>query len=262
MVKISIITINYNNAEGLERTMDSVVSQTYPNIEYLIIDGGSSDGSVNVIKKHATKVAYWVSERDRGIYHAMNKGIAKASGDYLLFLNSGDILYDESIVDKVVLLQKDEDVIYGHLMFENGTHRRVDVLPRTLSFGFFVEYSLPHPASFIKKKVFEKVGLYDEMLKIVSDWKFFMDAIVKNNSSYKKVDLVVSIFNEEGISSNPENEKLIQKERHEVLTKEYGAILIQECKKNYKLVSNIKLSRLIGLIRKIGFLPHLDLDNG
>src|SRR5215213_3812369 len=100
MPQFSIISINLNNAEGLQKTFDSVFNQTFTDFEYIIIDGGSSDGSEEIIKENADKFSYWVSEKDDGIYDAMNKGIAKATGDYLLFLNSGDHLLDSSILQK------------------------------------------------------------------------------------------------------------------------------------------------------------------
>ena len=89
-MKYSIITINYNHIEGLKRTIDSVISQTSSNYEYIIIDGGSTDGSVNIIKEYKEHLVYWISEKDNGVYHAMNKGVAQAQGDYCIFMNSGD----------------------------------------------------------------------------------------------------------------------------------------------------------------------------
>ncbi|MFT4805390.1 MAG: glycosyltransferase involved in cell wall biosynthesis, partial [Psychroserpens sp.] len=101
-MKLSIITINFNNAVGLKKTIESVVNQTSNDFEYIVIDGGSNDGSVDVIKEYEAKVSYWVSEVDKGIYHAMNKGILLAKGDYLEFLNSGDILVNETVIQKII----------------------------------------------------------------------------------------------------------------------------------------------------------------
>ena len=111
--KLSIITINLNNAAGLRKTIESVVNQTFTDYEYLIIDGGSTDGSVEVIKEFADKITYWVSEPDKGIYNAMNKGILKARGEYLQFLNSGDWLVDNEVLFRVFSLNHFEDILYG-----------------------------------------------------------------------------------------------------------------------------------------------------
>ena len=99
--KLSIITVNLNNKAGLQKTIESVFSQTFTDYEYLVIDGGSEDGSKELIKKYENKFVYWVSEKDKGIFNAMNKGILKASGEYLLFLNSGDYFYDSAVLDDV-----------------------------------------------------------------------------------------------------------------------------------------------------------------
>ena len=120
MTKLSIITINYNNADGLQKTIKSVISQTFKNFEYIIIDGHSSDKSIDVIKENENYFAYWCSEKDRGIYDAQNKGIQKAKGDYLLFLNSGDCLENEKVLEKVFALTPKEDLLYGELIFDFG----------------------------------------------------------------------------------------------------------------------------------------------
>jgi glycosyltransferase involved in cell wall biosynthesis len=120
LTKLSIITINYNNADGLQKTIKSVISQTFKNFEYIIIDGHSSDKSIDVIKENENYFAYWCSEKDRGIYDAQNKGIQKAKGDYLLFLNSGDCLENEKVLEKVFALTPKEDLLYGELIFDFG----------------------------------------------------------------------------------------------------------------------------------------------
>ena len=110
-MKYSIITINYNNADGLRRTIESVVSQTYADYEYLIIDGGSTDGSVNAIKEYEDKISYWVSEKDGGIYNAMNKGVKVAHGEYLIFMNSGDVFYNDRVIERIESSQRTDDII-------------------------------------------------------------------------------------------------------------------------------------------------------
>ena len=113
-MKFSIITINYNNVEGLRNTIKSVVNQTYTDYEFIIIDGGSTDGSVEVIKEYANIITYWVSEPDKGIYNAMNKGIEVANGEYLNFMNSGDCFYNNDVLQKVADYHLEKDMIVGH----------------------------------------------------------------------------------------------------------------------------------------------------
>ena len=121
MPKLSIITINLNNAEGLRKTIPSVISQTYCDFEYIVIDGGSTDGSVDVIKKYADKLSYWVSEPDAGIYNAMNKGIRKAGGEYCQFLNSGDWLVAPDVTERMAKDMPDCAICYGNMItIQNG----------------------------------------------------------------------------------------------------------------------------------------------
>lgn len=127
----SIITINYNDKSGLRRTIESVASQTYVDYEYIIIDGGSTDGSVDVIKEFASDIDCWVSEKDRGIYHAMNKGVLQAHGDYCLFLNSGDAFYDKSVLEHIAEKGLKEDIIVGKLV--SFTNDYLLTLPQDLS---------------------------------------------------------------------------------------------------------------------------------
>lgn len=217
-MKLSIVTINYNNKEGLRKTIESVVRQTCSNIEYIIIDGGSADGSVDVIKKYEDVISYWVSEPDKGIYNAMNKGVSKATGDYLLFLNSGDYLISPSIIDEIWNeLLSNEDVIFGLLKtYPSNRIGYTDVhLPLTM-LDFFERSPIPHPASFIKRNLFQEMK-YDETLKIVSDWKFFLQAVVFKGCSCKKIEIIITSFEDEGLSSS--NIECCNNERIDVLKK-------------------------------------------
>lgn len=217
---ISIITINYNDQEGLKKTMTSVFDQTFKSIEYIIIDGGSTDGSKEYIEAHQDSLAYWVSELDTGIYNAMNKGIDKATGEYLLFLNAGDWLYTKDALANFVnkmILNPNMDIYYGNINIVDKTEW-IKEYPKDLSFSYFVKHALPHPASLIRKNCFEN-NYYDESLKIISDWKFFVIGICKYNFTYENVEVVLSSFVLDGISST--NPELVQKEREIVLTKDF-----------------------------------------
>ena len=222
-MKISIITINLNNAEGLKKTISSVYAQSYPDIEYILIDGGSTDESLAIIKDSADNLNYWISEKDGGMYQAMNKGIAKSSGDYLLFLNSGDTLTNSESIKSAIGLFNKEDILYGNInIVFNDQIVRTETYPDALNFNYFIEGAIPHQGMFIKKSVFTRIGLYDENLKICSDWKFQLDAICKFKCSYKHIDLIIADFSGNGISSDEGNQTLIQKEKQSVLINDYS----------------------------------------
>lgn len=201
MIKVSVITINYNNAEGLRKTIKSVAEQTFREYEYIVIDGGSDDGSKEIIAEHQNQLSYWCSEKDSGIYNAMNKGILKAKGDYLLFLNSGDCLHNSAVLEEVSGWLSGDDIIYGDLMYVgDGSVPTVYTYPDVLNIDYFLEHSLGHPASFIKRELF-KDCLYAESLKIVSDWEFFVKKIVLEEVSYKHIAKTITDFDMGGISS-------------------------------------------------------------
>ena len=201
-MKLSVITINYNNCDGLRKTIESVVNQTCRDFEYIIIDGGSTDGSVDVIKQYADKIDYWVSEPDKGIYNAMNKGIAVAHGEYLNFMNSGDCFYDCSSIAEFLNLQANEDIVFGN-MVDSYTGKQMGCISSdNITAADFLNASLPHQASFIRRILFEKYGLYDEKYKIASDWKFFLYVIVFMNVSLRHIDKNFATFENSGISTS------------------------------------------------------------
>lgn len=214
---LSIITINYNDKEGLARTMNSVLSQTYTDFEYIVIDGGSNDGSKTIIEQHQDQLGYWVSEPDSGIYNAMNKGIAKANGEYILFLNSGDVLIDDTIIKYVcTAVLKGQAIYYGDLLYGTVANHTLKRYPNTLSFNYFFKGGyLPHPSSFIKRNLFERIGLYNENYQIISDWSFFVKAICKYNVGYTHFDKAVSYYDVNGISANPNHRGLKLKEKQD-----------------------------------------------
>jgi glycosyltransferase involved in cell wall biosynthesis len=200
-MKLSIITINKDNAPGLEKTIQSVVCQTYKDFEYIVIDGASSDGSVELIKKFADKMTYWVSEPDTGIYNAMNKGIRKAQGEYCLFLDSGDLLINSNTLEKVFEEIKncpESDIYYSDSANQNNT---IISLPKVLSVEYFINASISHPNSLIKRALFFKHGFYMENLKIVSDWAFFLSEFWIHKSKFTYIKTYIALFDTNGISS-------------------------------------------------------------
>lgn len=253
---ISIITINFNNKAGLESTIKSVQNQTAANYEHIIIDGASTDGSKELILQHRSSFSYWVSEPDSGIYNAMNKGIKAAKGEYVLFLNSGDHFFNDTVLKKYSKHIVDKDIVYFNLNVIDEKETFIKKYPKTLSFSYFAKDTLPHPATFIKKEAFEKTNLYYEGFKIVSDWKFFIDAICKHNLSYIQIDKTLSTFYFDGISSILQNKAVRLKERNEVLEKEYSVYLqdINDVLLYKSQLDNLRKSRIIKLLVKFGFL--------
>lgn len=224
-MKLCIVTINYNNAEGLRKTMESVLAQTYTEIEYIIVDGASTDGSVDVIRELATRPTIkWVSEKDTGIYNAMNKGIRMATSEYIQILNSGDILFDSNVTKRMIerldqINSQNENpigILYGNMIKVNASGKVVGKSGYTeYSLRQFYSSTLNHDCAYIRRDLFEEYGLYDEQLKIVSDWKWYLQAIGLGRVKPEYVDIDVTIFDDGGISET--NLALRYAERRKVL---------------------------------------------
>ena len=219
-MKLSIITINYNNRDRLLRTINSVINQKHKNYEYIVIDGGSTDGSLQILEANNHMIDYWVSEKDGGIYNAMNKGIDRAQGDYCIFMNSGDVFYSDEVTRQVDLYLTGEDIITGDMMCENLYHAPTAVTMRT-----FYTYTLPHQASFIKTTV-QKHYKYDEGFRIVSDWKFFLQVLILNNGTYKRLPFTVSEYDVNCISSTSPD--LYKRERELVLNQMFPQRVLED----------------------------------
>ena len=217
-MKLSVITINRNNADGLDKTIQSVISQSYKDYEYIVIDGNSTDHSIDIIKKYNSNINYWVSETDNGIYNAMNKGIAKANGNYVLFLNSGDYLVNNNVLKSVFEKQQTADIIYGNMQIDWGNGKiTFGKMPDKITFKQMYIDTLWHPVSFIKKTLFDKYGLYNEIYKVVADYDFFFKVIIINNVTTYHVNLDIAMYNLNGLSSLLENKALEQAERRKVI---------------------------------------------
>jgi len=251
-MKLSIITVNYNNKVGLENTIKSVISQeNFNDFEYIIIDGDSTDGSVDVIKEYADSINYWVSEPDKGIYNAMNKGVSKAIGVYCIFMNSGDIFADKSVIKDVFKIGLKTDIVTGGIVFgPNNTYYG----PKSVTLRHFFKKSLAHQASFIKTSVLREIP-YDETLRIVSDWKFFIEAIIINKHSYSPIDRLIAINEPAGRGSN---RKLSDYEHNLVLHsilpdcafEDYDVLLngSSDYERFYRCISNSRFAKLIYII--------------
>lgn len=233
-MKYSVITINYNNKFGLRNTIESVIGQTYDDFEFIVIDGGSEDGSVNEIKVHENDIDYWISEKDRGIYHAMNKGVIQAHGEYCIFMNSGDLFYDNYVLEHINSLCVNEDIVVGKLLSNKDGKELFNPPSQSISLYYLYSGTVPHQSSFIKTELL-RLYPYDENLDIVSDWKFYVQAIVLHNCSVRYVSEIVSIFDVGGLStSNPdkmwkEKELVMESFFHPRILEDYRRMKDSEC---------------------------------
>ena len=218
MIKLSIITINYNNKAGLQKTIDSVITQTFKDFEWIIIDGGSTDGSKELIEKYSHYITYWVSEPDKGIYNAMNKGIVQANGEYLHFLNSGDYLVDSNTLRNIFIKNNyTSDIIYGNTyILSNPIRESYSLHSNHISCHDLINASICHQSSFIKNILFKKYGLYNEHYKIAADWDFFFRTIVIENCSLQYIDDFIVFYDTNGVSSR--NRFSLNKEREAIIS--------------------------------------------
>jgi len=221
MPKLTIITINRNNAEGLRKTMESVFEQTFSDFEYIIVDGASTDDSLQAINSQLAVVGIdfkWISESDSGVYQAMNKGITIANGEYLLFLNSGDFLISKNVLASVFSKVINADIICGRCnVSENGIVIHTTNPPQNITFGTLYTVGLAHQSTFIKRNLFDNLGLYREDFKYNSDIDFWYRSIIINGASTQKLDLVISDYNLEGISSLDHKTKQYKEEISTIL---------------------------------------------
>ena len=235
-MKLSIVTINRNNAEGLEKTMRSVAEQSYKEFEYIVVDGASTDGSVEVIKSHESEFSHlkWVSEPDKGIYNAMNKGLRMATGDYIQILNSADCLASEDVIERMIsALEKlgMPSILYGNMVkcFPDGCRvKDKSFSGHEITMLGMYRGTLNHDPAYIYRGLFEKYGYYDENLKIVSDWKWYLQAIILGGEKPEYVDLDVTLFDMTGISENADSRAMIRKERQAVLEQLIPAVFLHD----------------------------------
>ena len=226
---LSIITVTFNASQWLERTVQSIISQSSPHVEYIIIDGNSTDGTLDIIKKYQSSIAHWVSEPDKGLYDAMNKGLKLASGDYVWFLNAGDALYSDDTIQEIVNTLGDgnlPDIIYGEtqIVDEQGNPlamRRLKA-PKKLSWKSFRMGMLVCHQSFIVKRTIAES--YDMQYRFAADYDWCIRCLKKANTVFN-TRLVLSRFLEAGLSAANRKEAL--KERYNIMCKNYGKLSTQ-----------------------------------
>lgn len=225
-MKLTIITVNYNDACGLKRTLQSVKEQTSQDFEYLVIDGGSQDGSKDLLDEYNEIITYSVSERDSGVFNAMNKGIGLAKGNYCLFLNAGDYFAANDVVEKVLPTLDDTDFISGDTICINPSGKKaLWKAPRILSVYVITRYSLSHQSTFIKTSLLKKRP-YREDLRIASDWEQELYELVFHDATYKSVPINVCYFYEDGISRTDING--VKAERNKVYSEYFSKRLLHE----------------------------------
>ncbi len=251
-MKYSIITINYNNKEGLEKTIKSIISQTFKNYEYIVIDGGSTDGSVDIINKYKEHIDYWMSEEDKGIYNAMNKGIMKAHGKYLNFMNSGDRFHNSNTLQYVDYEITEDDIVTGSFYdHENSVIHKIYSMDVTLL--TLLKETFNHQSTFYKRELFEN-RLYDENLNILSDTKFNMQSIIFDNCSVKILDLIIADYDFNGISG--QNKDLVEREWQKVLHELYPQRILKDYEKMYTEYE-MPIIKLLPQIKKYYRLQHI-----
>lgn len=216
--ELTVITIVYNEVDRILATCKSIDRQAYDNVEWIVLDGGSSDGTLDILNQYTSEIDILISEPDRGIYHAMNKGIALASGEYILFMNGGDEFYTADILADVIP-HLDSDIVYGNLLMRDGVRDHMRHYPSTLTSKYFLREMLPHQATFYKKTLFDEAGLYDESFRIAGDYEFNTRIFKTLEPSYKHLNLTISVFYTDGISSSQQHRMLRKKENHRVRMK-------------------------------------------
>jgi glycosyltransferase involved in cell wall biosynthesis len=259
---LSIITINRDNAAGLERTLTCLAQQSYKGYQQIVVDGGSVDNSAEVIANPQYKVDRWVSELDSGIYNAMNKAIRFATGRYLLFINSGDELVNASALEMAAKVVEDKDIYYFSMEIrptEGNGLRFVKYYPEKLQFSFFFKDTLPHQSSLIKRDLFTRYGMYDENLRICSDWRQFMLCICRYNCSYQYDRRTLGVFFLDGLSSAADQQKNVMAERENVLSLEFPAFLddarrIVAADKESRSLRSLRNSRAVRCLQRLGLL--------
>lgn len=203
MEKVSVITISLNAAASIETTLQSIYSQTYPCIEHVIIDGGSTDGTLEIINKYRERIGYFVSEPDRGVYNAMNKGIKAATGDILFFLNADDRFYDNQVIEDVVAVfneQPDVAIVYGNPSWELPDRIFKRKQPSMITREFLASMTIIHQTIFAKQHVFRVTGGFSEHYRIISDYEWMLKVFLKERFKYKHYDRDISIMGTQGLS--------------------------------------------------------------
>lgn len=221
----SIITVVYNSESLIERTILSVIEQTYKNLEYIIIDGGSSDGTLHILKKYSDRISFWISEPDKGIYDAMNKGLSRAKGEFVWFLNSGDTIDSSETLSLIARKNTTADVLFGETMLVDSRFRNIGIrselttrkLPKKLTYKSMVKGMVVSHQSFICRK--EIAGFYNTHYRCSADIDWVITAL-KNSSEIFNCQMVISKYLIGGFSIK--NKEKCLWERFDIYIKHFG----------------------------------------
>ena len=226
MAKYTIITINYNNGKELRRTIESVINQTLTDFEYVVIDGGSTDDSISIIKEYADRIDFWISERDKGVYNAMNKGLSHAHGEYVNFMNSGDSFYSPTVLEEIDSEIGDADILFGNVCNSLSGRRYGGIKADSeVTFLTLKKEIICHQGTFYRRTIFERHP-YDESLKLIADWKVNVQAIVFDNCKVKVVDTIVANYDLTGMSST--QSQLHAEERKRVMAELFPERILKD----------------------------------
>lgn len=218
MPKLTIITINFNHLQGLQRTIDSIIGQSFKDYEWIVVDGGSTDGSKQLLEQYQDRFAWWCSESDKGVYNAMNKGLLHATGEYVNFMNSGDVFATPTVLAEIFSKSHDADILYGIMTRGtiNGEHNNKLLLKSHINWWDFYLCTFNHQATFTRKVLFDQYGGYDESYKALADWRHFAELICVQRVSYEYLPLIVAVYEGNGISDDvgvfPEEIRRVQRE--------------------------------------------------
>lgn len=248
-MKISVITVCYNAKATIERTLQSVTQQSYPNKEFVVIDGGSTDGTLEILKKYADQIDVLVSEPDKGIYDAMNKGIAKASGDYLIFINADDYFYDEFALERVAQAPHADFIFGDQYDEEDGSRELAQNLDALDVYHMFRGY-FAHQSILAKRELFQKYGNFDLSYKICADWDWILRCLV-NGATTTRVGTPIAVFTVGGASGIAGKKGLLSRERKRLIKKNLGSLPVENA-----LMKTEKLFR--NLLRKFGLNKKID----
>lgn len=245
---VSIITACLNSEKTIEQTIQSVIDQTYPNIEYIIIDGGSTDGTLEIINKYADHVKKWISEPDRGVYDGMNKGILCSTGEILYFLNSGDYIYNTKIIENIVEDFSSENIfgVYGNVEVQNDRRKKKVIRGCKVSYNKLLFRHICHQALFVRRFLFDEIGLFSTSFKLASDHEFIIKSIKKYPDNFRYIDEILATYRDGGMSCKNMDKMKIEElniiaSNYNIIQFIFGAIVCAYVALRYKIPQLLRI---------------------
>ena len=255
--KISVITVCLNAGQVLRRTIESVLEQSYSNLEYIIVDGGSTDNTKEIVESFTSRVNCFISEKDNGIYDAMNKGIKSASGRLVVFLNAGDYYISSNVLSYAVSKMRlnEADIFFARFIWENISTQNIVLSDHSSTqFDWDLKHSnFPHPATFYNRSLFSKIGLFDESYKILADYEWNARALVKHRIAFQYIDIIITFFSTDGVSNDARNNLQLEEERNKIAAKYFNpswlfVFMLQYAHSNFskKVIAKVFSKKLNG----------------